>query len=342
MHINPLLRGLLAVLVSVAMAAQLSADVVETKNGSRIVGKVSKIDGGSVVIATDYAGDLTIKQSEVTSITTDAPVAVRLATGTRIDGKLSGSAGAVQIAGSDGSLSTTVDKVAASWAAGAQDPAAAAWSYEATADVWGKNGNSDQLGTAGSFRATLKSPKDTLQFYTAYNRQETDGVKSADQFKVGIDYQNMIGDRMSWYARDEGGFDRIKDIGLYNIAAGGLGYDAIKKDNQNLTLRAGVGFRYEDYKSVATTDVKAVGLDLGLSHTVTWGTSRMVNRITYVPTFEDFANFVVKHESFYEIPLANPAWKLRLGLANDYNSEPGKGVEKMDTTYFTRFVLNWK
>jgi hypothetical protein len=152
----------------------------------------------------------------------------------------------------------------------------------------------------------------------------------------------MFSAKTSWYVRDEGGFDRIKDIGLYNIAAGGLGYDAIKKDNQTLTLRAGVGFRYEDYKNPATTDVKAAGLDLGLSHTITWGTSRMVNRITYVPTFEDFANYVVKHESFYEIPLANPAWKLRLGLANDYNSEPGKGVEKMDTTYFTRFVLSWK
>jgi hypothetical protein len=342
MKINPILRRLLVLFVSVATAAQMSADVVETKNGSRIVGKVSKIDGGSVVIATDYAGDLTIKQSEVTSITTDAPVAVRLTTGTRIDGKLSGSAGAVQVAGSDGSLSTTVDKVAASWAAGAQDPAAGAWSYEATADVTGKNGNSDELGLQAAFRATLKSAKDMLQFYTAYDRKETDGSKSSDLFKAGVDYQNQFGARSSWYVRDEGGFDRIKDIGLYNVAAGGFGYDSIKSDNQTLTLRAGVAFRYEDYKNPVTQDIKAVGIDLGLNHSIKWGTSRMVNRITYVPTVEDFANYIVKHESFYEIPLTNPAWKLRLGLTNDYNSEPGKGVEKMDTTYFTRFVLSWK
>ena len=65
-------------LVAVALAtAQLSADVVETKNGARIVGKVTKIDGGSVFVSTDYAGAITIKQSEVAAINTDTPVAVR-------------------------------------------------------------------------------------------------------------------------------------------------------------------------------------------------------------------------------------------------------------------------
>ena len=83
-----LLRASVALLAAAFSGANLSADVVETKSGARIVGKVSKIDGGSVVVSTDYAGAITIKQSEVTSITTDAPVAVRLASGTRIDGKI--------------------------------------------------------------------------------------------------------------------------------------------------------------------------------------------------------------------------------------------------------------
>jgi len=33
--------------------------------------------------------------------------------------------------------------------------------------------------------------------------------------------------------RDEGGFDRIKDIQFYNVAAFGLGYDTIKKPDQS-------------------------------------------------------------------------------------------------------------
>ena len=43
--------------------------------------------------------------------------------------------------------------------------------------------------------------------------------------------------------------------------------------------------------------------------------------------FDDFANYRLTHETFYQIPLANPAWKLRLGVSNDYNSTPPAGAQ---------------
>ena len=98
-----------------------------------------------------------------------------------------------------------------------------------------------------------------------------------------------------------------------------------------------------DARRLATNDrVKSAGLDFGLAHEATFGDSKIVNRVSYVPSFDDFSDFRLTHESFYEMPLANPAWKLRLGVNNDYTSKPGKGVEKLDTGYFTRLVLNWK
>jgi hypothetical protein len=48
------------------------------------------------------------------------------------------------------------------------------------------------------------------------------------------------------------------------------------------------------------------------------------------------------HESSLELPLLSSQWKLRLGVATDYNSQPGKGVSRLDTTYFTRLALSWK
>jgi putative salt-induced outer membrane protein YdiY len=341
-------RASLAVLAGVLLSTRTSlADVVETKNGARIVGKIVRIADSAIAVETDYAGLIAIKQSEVTSFSTDAAVAVRLASGTRLDGKVSASAdGSLQIAGTDGTLSTTIDKVAASWTAGSKDPSLAAlerhWAYEAAVDVAGKTGNKEQLGTAASVRATLKTAQDTLQFYSAYDRQVVDGTKSADQFKAGVDYQNNFSGKTSWYVRDEGGFDRVKDIELYNVAAAGFGYDLIKRPLQTLTVRAGLSFRYEGYRNPATTDVKSAGLDFGLAHDYTMTNSKIVNRLSIVPSFDDFANYRLTHESYYEMPLAVPSWKLRLGVSNDYNSMPGAGVEKLDTAYFTRLVLSWK
>ena len=322
------------------------ADTVETKSGARLVGSVTKIDGGKVYLKTDYAGDLVIKQADVSSISTDAPVSVRLESGTVLQGKVSSEGSVVHIAGTDGQIDTTVEKVAATWPAGTEDPKTTAlrrhWAYEAAVDIAGKTGNSEQVGTMFSARASLKTEQDTLQFYSAYNRQVADGTKSADQFKAGVDYQNNFSGRKSWYVRDEGGFDRVKDIDLYNVAAFGLGYDFIKEPKHTLTGRAGLSYRYEGYGNPTTEDVSGAGLDFGLNHEWELENSRIVNRIAFVPTFEDFSNFRLTHESFYEVPLLSPAWKLRLGISNDYNSRPGVGVDKLDTSYFTRLVLSWQ
>lgn len=334
-------------------AVRLTADVVETKNGARIVGTITKIDAGNVYIKTDFAGDLTIKQSEVTAVTTDAPVAVRLASGTVLQGKLSTDAGSLKINGADGELSTKVEKISASWTSDGEDPQVTAmkkeiaarerkWTYEATVDVSGKSGNKSQLGTAAAMRAVLAGPQDKLQFYTAYDRQITDKVKSADQFKAGTDYANNYSGKNSWYLRDEGGFDRIKDIELYNVAAFGVGFDFLKEAKHLFTGRAGISFRYEGYKNPLTIAVKSAGMDFGLQNEVTFASAKLVNSLSVVPSFNDFSNFRLAHASYYELPLTNPSWKLRIGVSNDYNSKPGKGVDKMDTAYFTRLVLNWQ
>jgi len=68
----------------------------------------------------------------------------------------------------------------------------------------------------------------------------------------------------------------------------------------------------------------------------------LVNRLSLVPSFNDFANYRATHESFLEVPTTNPSWKVRFGLSNDFNSKPGAGVEKLDTSYYARLVLNWK
>lgn len=346
MNTTRMLKGLVALTVAALGATQLSADVVETKDGSKIVGKVSKIDAGTVTVTTSYAGDIAIKQSEVTAISTDAPVAVRLTDGTRIEGRVSGSSGALQVAGVDGTITTQVSRVAASWTAGATDPQVEAlkrkWTYEASVDVEGTSGNKSQLGTAAGLRATLKGPNDTLLFYTSYNRQVTEGQKSADQYKAGVDYSNNFSGNSSWFVRDEGGFDRVMGIKFYDVAAAGYGFDVLRAPNETLTARAGLSFRDDTYTDPLTQNVNAVGMDFELNHTAKFGTSSLVNRVAVVPAFSNFSNFTLTHESFFEIPTANPNWKLRLGINNDYNSRPGTGLKKLDTGYFTRLVLDWQ
>lgn len=339
--------GVFAVGVLLAAAAIVRADVVETKGGARLTGKITQIDGVNVTLATDYAGTLTIKQNEVTALQTDAPRFVRLGAGEAVEGTVSTVAdGHIQIKDSGATTTATVDEITATWAPGEPDPAVVAlrrkWAFDAAVDITGKSGNKEQLGTAFSFCALRTGPHDKLKFYTAYNRQKTDGTISADQLKAGIDYADNYSGRHSWYVRDEGGFDHVKDIDSYNTSATGLGYDIVKEKLHLLTARAGLAFRYDNYKNPATRDVHDLGLDFGLHHESTFNQSKLINNLTYVPSIRDFSDFHFEHESYYEVPLGRDNWKLRLGISHDYNSKPGTGLDRLDTTYFTRLVLSWE
>jgi hypothetical protein len=347
METSRLLKTVLVTTALSALPSLLLADVVETKNGAHLVGKVTQIDGSTVYLTTDYAGDIKIKQSEVITVTTDAPLNVRLASGTVLKGTLSNASnGGLQINGADGTLTTSVSKIAATWAPDGTDPAIAAlqrhWTYQVGLDVTGKSGNSSAIGTQVTAQAELKTPTDDLKFYTGYNRQVSDGAKSADQFKAGVDYSNNFSGRYSWYVRDEAGFDRIKSISLYEIAGAGIGYDIIKKPKHTLTARAGLSYQYDAYKDTGLANVNSAGLDFGLEHEYDTKSWSLVNKLTIDPLFSEFSNYRIMHDSYFEIPLQDPEWKLRIGVSNDYTSVPVPGTKKLDTTYFTRLVLDWK
>lgn len=339
-------------LVAAFAAASLAAraDTVVTKNGDHLTGTVTKIDGTAVSLVTDYAGTLTIKQSDVASVQIDKPTFVRLQDGTVVQGTVAPAPAAggdsVEVKGTAAAVTTPVQKIAATWAPGATDPAVLAlqhkWTYEATADVTGATGNSEQLGTAAGFRAVNTGPSDKLQLYTDYNRQRSDGVVSADKFDAGIDYANNFSGRSSWFLRDEAGYDRVNDISFYDTAAGGYGYDFIKQALHLLTGRVGLSYRYDEYKSPTTPTVNDVGLDFELHHEWTFKNSKLVNDLVYLPSLQDSSIYEITHQSYYEIPLADPRWKMRMGVANDYNSEPGAGFKRLNTTYFLRLVLDWE
>jgi putative salt-induced outer membrane protein YdiY len=339
-------RIFLALTCITAWKARLSADTVDTKNGAHLVGKIIRIDGGIVYLHTDYAGDLAIKQSEVVSFSTDEPIAVRFDSGTRLDGVVTPVKGQIQISGFHGTLLTDVRHVTATWAAGGEDPAVIArrghWTYEASVDVNGESGNHSQLGTAGGLRAVHKATDNELQLYGQYNRQVTDGQKSSDQFKGGFDYANNYTEQDSFYVRDEAGFDRVAGIAFSNVAAAGYGDDFINEPKHTLTGRAGLSYRYDSYENPLTPEVNSLGGDFELNHEWIFGISHLVNKLAFVPVFENLNNFIFTHESYYEIPLANPHWKLHLGVSNDYNSRPGADIKRLDTTYFTRLLLDWQ
>lgn len=356
------MKKLILCLAASIAAAATRADVVDTADGAHLVGKLLGISGGVVTLDTAYAGKLAIKQSLVTAIHTDAPVSVRLKSGATAEGVVApaavpAAAGAapagpaplapsLAIATAQGPVTTTMPDVAAEWPQGAVDPAVVAaehhWEYEITANLDGTSGNKTSLDTGAGIKAEDVGPSTDLKLYAAYDRAVTEGVMSSDFLKAGVDYTDNFTPLSSWFARDEGGFDRVMDERFTDVAAAGYGFDVVKTTEDVLTARIGLAYLYDDYYDPANPRVSAPAGDIEIDHDYknpTWG--EVSNTLALEPTLTRPFDLTASQDSYYQVPLKNPRLKLRVGLTNNYNSRPGPGFERLDTLYYAHLVFDW-
>lgn len=332
-------------------AVSLSADVVETKDGARLVGTIVSISEEAIELETAYAGTLTVQKAEVTGFSTEEERFVRLDSGTVMRGRVQNTGGGnLAIAGEDGTLNTRTVRVAAAWGPGQTDPAVVAesekrreWRYLAGLNVSGKEGNTDEMDIGLNFEAVLEGPDDKLRFYGSIARSETDGVTTDEEIIGGVEFSSFVFGDWGWYVREELESDEFENVDLRSTTGAGLTKRFIKREGLELTGRAGLSFRYESY-SDTTPNLEEIGLDFGLFHYwqfADWG--EMTNELTYVPALEDFGDYRFTQDSGVNIPLGtSDRWRMRFGLKNEYQSEPSGNKEELDTTYYARLLLEWE
>lgn len=363
---------LFLVSASAALSVPAFADEVRCRDGSVFVGKVESVDGGIVTVsnASDDAGKTKIKQGEIVSISTAEPVYVRTPDDNTLLGKIvPAENGKMKIDGGSVSANLEVAQITGAWRRGELSPEEKKikalerrWEYSVAGSLLGKTGNTESISGGVSADAVMKTPDDTLKFYVSYNYGKTkdsdkneqgdyEWSKSADDLHCGVDYSADISPMTFWYAREDLGFDRIKNIRFLSTSAAGLGLKFIEEDDWHLSVRAGLSYRYETYKNYMNDDddwddpddTSALGMDFGLHHDCAWSWGKIVTDISYTPAFEDFfGDYVATHESYVEFKVDGiDNMDIRIGMKNEYRSET-TADRHLDTTYYAKVVFTWK
>ena len=186
----------------------------------------------------------------------------------------------------------------------------------------------------------LVTKVDELRFFASYQRSEKNSVKSADELIAGTSYTAFFRPDLGWYVRGAIERDEFEDIDLRTTAAVGLAWRPIDTKVRSLRWMLGVGYRYESFNNGTSSDSPT--LDLGMQHR--WqlnDTLTMRNELTFSPQFKDFGNYLLTHDSSLELPVGASRWTLRLGMRNDYKSDPMFGRKKLDTLWYTRLSLRF-
>ncbi len=344
----PLCLISMVAVAGVAFSAFARADVVTTRDGARLVGTVSKLTPTELALDTSYAGTITVVMEQIESFTTEQPLTLRLTDDTMVTGTTTiDSERTLQVRNETLTASAPLSNLRAGWLPAAAPPpesgvaAPRQWIYTVGADVAGKSGNSDEISTAIKADLALVTAVDELRMYASYAQAEQEDVETSDETIVGASYTAFMNDPWGWYVRGELERDPFEDIDLRSTISGGLSYRPINTESRTLKLWSGLGYRHESFES-GVEDESTPTVDLGLNHRwmlKPWLT--LNSEVSYAPAIDDFGDYLLVHESAFEMPVGASRWILRLGLRNDYKSEPAPGVDELDTAYYSRLLLRF-
>ncbi len=359
-------RNTILALAAFALVPFASADELRLKDGSVIKGKILGIEPGKdgapgefTVESPSFKGSdkapVKIPQDTVSTFSTDGDFLFATAGQTRAKGKVESTADGVKVVTTDGVITSNVGNIRDGWTPGSPSPDDKArakldrrWEYTADIAIIGQTGNGESIGANGGLTAVNKGPDDEMKFYGKMNYAKAkagagDWNKTADDLNAGLEYTSYFSRPMLWYVRSNNGYNKVQQISFFTTDAVGIGSLLIDKETQHLTVRTGIAYRFESYRNNIRDDVSAPGLDFGLHHDCQFKHFSMVNELSVTPAFDDFGNIIALHDSYIEMPLANTeSWKLRLGTNNQYRAQVTQGIDRLITTYYLKFVLNWK
>lgn len=344
-------RLFLFLLVGLGFVISAMADQVELTDGSILKGRITAIEGGKLRIETTYTGTLTLELAHVKTFATDEPVNASIGGMPPALAPVAATETGIRVTGAGGVREAAPAEITALWRQGAESPGEKIarerdekrrrkWAYEATVAVTGRTGAAEKLNATVGGKATLASDHDRLVLAVIAERAEDTGVETSNRQFAGADYSWFYSPDHGWYVRTSVEADRIKSLDLRSASAFGLTRKVVHTDRENLELRAGASYTYEAYSD--DTDLNSPGLDFTLINSFTHANSKLNTILAYIPSFRDASIYRVRHESNLEIPLTAALWKLKIGLANEYQNVPPAGVDRFDTTYFTSLLLNWK
>ena len=266
---KPLAVGLLFLFaIAVLFSAPAFADQVVMKNGDKLTGSITKSDGKTLVLKTDYAGDLTIKFDAIASFSSTTELNVTAAGKTAV-GPVSTNGGNIVVATKTaGSVEAPISSVTV-MRSPEEETAYEKTMHPGFAEGWagGVNlgfaltaGNSETKNLNVAFNALRTGAHDKLTLYENSIYAVNDKIvapatapqTTANSNSGGARYDHDFIPRVFGFGSADFFSNSLQDLNLRYILGGGVGLHAVKSAKATLDVLVGANYTHESYADVAS------------------------------------------------------------------------------------------
>jgi len=281
----------------------LFADQITLKNGDRLTGTITKSDGKTLIIKTEFAGEVTVQWPAIQDVTSTQPLHIALSSGktvvgpvTAADGNLAvstSSSGTVNVATSDVTAFRS-DAEQAAYEKSLHPRLSQGWAGGANVGFALTGGNSETKSLALAFTGDRKTLHDEITLYenTVYATNDASGAvpnTTANANQGGARYARNLTPRLFGYGSGDFQSDALQDLNLRSVLGGGLGFHAIQTARTTLDFLGGVNYTRENY-STFNRNFAALTLGEELAHKLGASTA-LTEKLYFFPDLSDTGQY---------------------------------------------------
>src|SRR4249920_1048186 len=333
------LTSLWVLLILIAAArASAATDVVTMITGERIVGEIKKVEKDVLTIETTYSdSDFKIEWDQIASIESDRQFLVETFDGKRLSGTLKADPA------KKGTVLVGNDSVLLADLAAIVPFERSFWSrFEAGFDFgysMTQANSAKQLTLGGNLLYRDKQIVDTA-LANAFKSSQSNAPET-QRWDFGNDFRYLLGDR--WYANTTQDFMNSDEQGLdlRTTVGGGGGRYLLRSASQHLALGGGLAWTNEKYTDPAIPTKDSAEAYVGTEFmTEKLKFADLVTRLTYYPslTIDDRYRINYKFDLDFNLP---GDWYLRIGIFENFDSQPPAGLARNDYGWSNSFGLKF-
>lgn len=257
---------LMALLMATVLCAAAYADQITLKNGDRLTGTILRSDAKTLVIKTEFAGEVSVDWASVASISSTQPLHVGLTGGQMVVGTVSTTDGNIQVAtATSGAVAAPKDSIQVIRSDSEQavyDAAIDRLRNPRLTDFWGGSfdtgltvtrGNSATVTYSLAGQAVRSTPRDKITVYgtAIYGKNDnvTPSETTAHEIRGGIRGDLNLSDRWFVFGLTDFDTNSLQHLDLQNVVAGGAGYHVVKTQNTVFDLFGGAGYNQEYFSA---------------------------------------------------------------------------------------------
>jgi len=266
-------RTFLSVCVVLSLGAVIRADQVTLKNGDRLSGKIVSVDGKTLVLKSEFAGDVTIQWDAVIGIESTQKVTLTLQDGTRFTGKVTTQDGKFVVEGetpAPPSAPTPKDVIVTvrndeeqqrydmETGRMAHPKFYYFWSGLIDTSLALTRGNSETASYNVAMKAVRETPRDKLTVYGTYifanNSSVPPSVTTANSLDTGIRGDWNFSPRHFVFALADFQTNELQHLDLRKVFGGGLGYHVIKTSDTTFDIFGGATYDRDSFGAYQLTN----------------------------------------------------------------------------------------